>query len=208
MRGHDAWITKGSFSPDGEWVVTASFDGTARLWDARTGSQLFVLEGHGNVVQSARFSPGGERVVTAGYDRSARIWDSSTGRQLALLKGHGGSHGVTTMSDALFSPDGERVVTTANDGTARLWDCASGQEIVALRPAGGNQAAFSRLGTLLVTHAGKAATVWDLRWGVVLRGAALVEQVLKEKLAGAYDFTRDDEDETGLAGIEGTTQLL
>jgi hypothetical protein len=98
-------------------------------------------------------------------------------------------------------------VTTANDATSRLWD-SSGQEIAALRPAGGIQVAFSRIGTLLITHAGKAATVWDLRWGVAMRGATLVEQVLKEKLAGAYDFTRDDEDDTGLDGIEGTLQVL
>jgi WD40 repeat protein len=146
--------------------------------------------------------------VTAGYDRSARIWDTHTGRQVAILRGHEDSHGVVTMSDARFSRDGERIVTTASDGTARLWDAASGQEIAALQPSRGTQVAFSRLGTLLITHADKAATVWDLRWGVVMRGPTLVEHVLKEKLAGAYNFTRDDEDDTGLDGIEGTLQVL
>ena len=32
-----------AFSPDGERVVTASDDGTARIWDAESGAQLEIL---------------------------------------------------------------------------------------------------------------------------------------------------------------------
>jgi hypothetical protein len=55
-------------------VVTASVDKTARLWDAKTGASLAVLEGHTNAVISAGFSPDGTRVVTASYDKTARLW--------------------------------------------------------------------------------------------------------------------------------------
>ena len=46
-------------------MVTASLDGTARIWDADSGAPLAILRGHGDVVVSAAFSPDGERVVTA-----------------------------------------------------------------------------------------------------------------------------------------------
>ena len=65
----------------GERVVTASSDGTARVWDASSNpsgnyscSLLAVLNGHTNLVLSAAFSPDGERVVTASADNTARVW--------------------------------------------------------------------------------------------------------------------------------------
>jgi WD40 repeat protein len=64
-----------AFSPDGKRVVTASFDKTARLWDAASGKEIAVLKGHTNQVQSAAFSPDGKRVVTASSDNTARLWD-------------------------------------------------------------------------------------------------------------------------------------
>src|SRR5215475_6650061 len=70
------WVVTAFFSPDGRLVVTASFDTTARIWDAETGKELVVLAGHRQILQSARFSPDGQRVVTASHDATARIWDA------------------------------------------------------------------------------------------------------------------------------------
>ena len=64
-----------AFSPDGKRIVTASFDKTARIWDAASGKPIGEpLTGHADVVRSAAFSPDGGRIVTASYDKTARIW--------------------------------------------------------------------------------------------------------------------------------------
>ncbi len=52
------------FSPDGSRVVTAARDGTARIWNAASGEQLFVLHQPGEF-HTALFSPDGTRVLTA-----------------------------------------------------------------------------------------------------------------------------------------------
>jgi WD40 repeat protein len=69
-------VTSAAFSPDGSRIVTASWDNTARIWDAATAKEIAVLRGHDSLVHSAAFSPDGSRIVTASDDTTARIWDT------------------------------------------------------------------------------------------------------------------------------------
>eukprot|EP01043_Picozoa_sp_COSAG02_P112080 COSAG02_NODE_48263_length_335_cov_0.652542_1_plen_111_part_11 len=55
LEGHTGWVSSASFSPDGQHIVTASDDKTARVWDAQTGACKQVLEGHTGTVRSASF---------------------------------------------------------------------------------------------------------------------------------------------------------
>ena len=56
-------------------MVTASWDKTARVWDAATGKPLIAPFEHQAEVVSATFSSDGTRVVTASWDKTARVWD-------------------------------------------------------------------------------------------------------------------------------------
>ena len=76
LRGHERAVTSAAFSPDGTRIVTASYDGTARVWDAATAKEIAVLRGHEGDVTSAAFSPDGTRIVTASRDKTARVWDA------------------------------------------------------------------------------------------------------------------------------------
>jgi WD40 repeat protein len=67
-----------AFDPAGERVVTASDDGTGRIWDARTGEPIGKPLRHQGAVFSAAFDAKVERVVTATVC-TARIWDVRTG---------------------------------------------------------------------------------------------------------------------------------
>ena len=64
LRGHDDRLLSAEFSPDGRFVLTASADGTARLWDPalETTVAVFVKPGLGG----ARFSPDGRLVAVGG----------------------------------------------------------------------------------------------------------------------------------------------
>jgi len=81
-------------------VLTASFDGTAKIWDSSTGECKQTLSGHGGHVRSAVFSADGATILTASDDRTANIWDSSTGECKQTLSGHGGA-----VWSAVFSPE-------------------------------------------------------------------------------------------------------
>ena len=45
--------------------MTASGDGTAKVWDAQTGQELLTLKGHEGWVRSSVWSPNGKRIATA-----------------------------------------------------------------------------------------------------------------------------------------------
>jgi dipeptidyl aminopeptidase/acylaminoacyl peptidase len=117
---HKAWVSSATFSPDGTRVVTASFDNTARLWDAQSGQAIGAPLQHEKDVHSAAFSPDGTRVVTASFDNTARIWDAQSGQAIGAPLKH-----EEAVTSAAFSPDGTRVVTASMDGTARIWDAQS-----------------------------------------------------------------------------------
>ncbi len=72
---HQQEVYAAEFSPDGQRVVTASEDKTARVWDAVTGEPIGEPMKHDGAVYSASFSPDGQRVVTASDDNTARLWD-------------------------------------------------------------------------------------------------------------------------------------
>jgi len=61
------------FSPDGQRIVTASDDETARVWNASSGQLLVTLQGHTGSVFSAEFSADSQRIVTASDDKTARV---------------------------------------------------------------------------------------------------------------------------------------
>ena len=163
LGGHEDTVCSAEFGPKGSHIVTASYDKTARIWDATTGKELMVFRGHHSVISSAAFSPDGLHVVTASWDRTGRIWNAATGAVILVLGGHG--HAV---SSAAFSPDGSRVVTSSWDGTARIWDTATGREIARLVHRNGHvfSANFSFDGSRIITTShDNAARIWDVATG-------------------------------------------
>ncbi|WP_433272751.1 TIR domain-containing protein [Actinosynnema sp. CS-041913] len=122
LERHGGPVGAVAVSPDATTLVTASDDGTVRLWNVADGTRIGEpLVGHVGPVYAAAFSPNGEILATGGGDHSVRLWHLPTRRQLAPP--HLAHHG--TVRSVAFSPDGRVLATGGDDGGVRLWDTGS-----------------------------------------------------------------------------------
>lgn len=110
------------FSPDGNQVLSAAADKTAKIWCSHTGRCLQTLSGHGAYVRYAVFGKRG--ILTASADWTARLWtmegsclqtclalpSKSSVRLDARYEGHS-----QWVNMANFAADEERVVTCSRD---------------------------------------------------------------------------------------------
>ena len=113
LSGHSAEVTD-VVALDGNRALSASEDGTLRLWDLTSGDTLRVLRGHSGRVNHV-VALDGDRALSASRDGTLRLWDLTSGDSLRVLQGH--SNWVTTSSPSTPTARSPR------PGTA---PCASG----------------------------------------------------------------------------------
>lgn len=147
-----------TISADRQWLLSASDDHTATLWELQSGVARRTFR-HGGPVRHAAFSPDGQRVLTASLDNTARVWDIATGGPASAPMKHGAA---VQMAD--FSGDGLRVVTASLDHSARVWDAKSGMPLTGplVHQREVRHASFSPDGNLVATASDDgAARVWN-----------------------------------------------
>ena len=81
LRGHTDFVTSIAFSPNGQKLVSSSWDNSIKLWDSQTTENL-ATGLHAHDVTSVVFSPDGRRIASGGVDEVIRLWNSE-GKQLA-----------------------------------------------------------------------------------------------------------------------------
>jgi WD40 repeat protein len=88
LDGHVGRVFAARFVAGGHEILTAGRDGTARLWNAATGSLLRTFRGDSHFLADATLAPDGSMVVAGGSDGLLRFWDVSSGRLLWTLQAH------------------------------------------------------------------------------------------------------------------------
>ncbi len=146
LTGHQGPVVDVAFHPDGRHIVTASLDGTVRVWQADSGKHVRTWTSPDGGVVAVVLSPDGTRLLTAGDGQKCSF---------------------------VVQPDRVACVFAPNDGTrpavaARIQDFRSGKEMAVLRWPGnvfreGRRPAFSADGTLVLL----GACVWEAATGKV-----------------------------------------
>ena len=172
LEGHADGVRAVSFSPDGTLLASGGGegfqeDGTVKLWDVETHTNIATLYGHTGPVLSVTFSPDGSTLASGSGDGTVKLWDVATKQNIATFK-----HAVGEVASVVFSPDGTLLASASlyfsffdanlDNGTVELWDVATRTNIATLQVIA-TSVAFSLDGTLLASGTlDGTVELWDV----------------------------------------------
>jgi WD40 repeat protein len=114
---HSDTVNRLAFSPDGRQIASGCYDGSIRIWDARTGRVLHTLLEEGAITRSLTYSLDSQHLAVAHTDGVIHVWKVTTGELLATLAGP-----EKRIWQLAFSPDGQTLASASQDGKVRLWE--------------------------------------------------------------------------------------
>jgi WD40 repeat protein len=140
-----------TFTPNGKWVLTNSWNYTVVAWDAITGQRV-EMPGVGYLrARGIVFSTDGTLLAAATSEHAVELRTAHTGELCFTLRGH-----ATTIRSLSFSHDGTILASGSWDGEICLWDTKTGVCLTTLR-APGPYAAMNITGATGISEAQKAA---------------------------------------------------
>lgn len=120
MVGHGGPVRALAISPDGEGLLSGSFDTAAIRWSLKTDTAEQVLRYHADAVNAVAFLKDG-RMVTAGADARIAVWMPGRQQPDRVFEGHRGP--IVALA---VSPDGALLASASWDRTVRLWSLSDG----------------------------------------------------------------------------------
>uniref|UniRef100_H2Y8T0 Transcription initiation factor TFIID subunit 5 n=1 Tax=Ciona savignyi TaxID=51511 RepID=H2Y8T0_CIOSA len=121
LYGHSGTVYSLSFSPCRSLLVSASEDGSVRLWSLLTWTNLTVYKGHVWSVWGVKFSPHGHYFASCGGDRVARVWVTDHHQPLRVFAGH-----LSDVDCVAYHHNSNYVATGSSDRSVRVWDVLNG----------------------------------------------------------------------------------
>jgi ribosome assembly protein 4 len=116
MTGHQQLVSQVSFSPDGHFIVSASFDKSLRLWDGFSGAFITTFRGHVGAVFQVSWSPDSRMLVSGSKDSTLKVWSMRTKKLAVDLPGH-----ADQVYAVDWSPDGLKVASGGRDRVLNIW---------------------------------------------------------------------------------------
>lgn len=139
LKGHLDTVLYTVYSPNGQLIGSASRDETVRIWDAKTGKCLYVLNGHEDEITSITFASDNV-LVSFSKGGKARIWNLTHGKCIQIL----------SCSKISFSDD-KKLFITASDNFIQVWDSVNGICIKQIEVDGVKHACFSSSGNYIAS---------------------------------------------------------
>lgn len=167
------YIAAMAVCPKNRFIITGGFDGTAKIWDSKTGRCLHTLQGDiddGRKMDSYFYNSLNSifyysihvlsistdgRLLATGSGRTIKLWDIETGVCLRTFKGH-----TYIVNSIRISPDQSFIVSWSSDGTIKIWDIETGQCITTISVNA--DVYVSNDNSCIITKENNRTKIWDL----------------------------------------------
>jgi guanine nucleotide-binding protein subunit beta-2-like 1 protein len=118
--GHSHFINDLALSQDSRYVLSASWDGTLRLWDIKKGVTSRRFVSHTRDVLAVAFSPDNRQIASGGRDKNIKIWNT-VGECKFTVEQNAHTDWVSAVK---FYQDTKNpiVVSASWDKTIKVWD--------------------------------------------------------------------------------------
>jgi hypothetical protein len=171
-----------AYSPDGQRLAAGLGDGTVRIIDPETGSEMQLVRTADHSTNWLAFHANGRQLITSSSGiglnppqakDTIHVWDLDPPQHARTITGIRDGRDVIRdgrdVSTMCYHPDGRRVVAVGHDGRVRLWDAATGKidRTLAGPESEVCHVAVSPDGRLAAALARDVAQVWDIESGQV-----------------------------------------
>ncbi|HMN28030.1 MAG TPA: AAA family ATPase, partial [Caldilineaceae bacterium] len=208
--GHADWVNAIDWNRDRTRFLTASRDGTARLWDIQSGAELVQVKSVYDSPERILWSPDERSFVTLGasYGSTLQLWDAIDGNERFALVREG-------ISDVQWSTNGRTLLTASVDGTIRSYaaDDGSLRTTIPVSPTPVDSARWNQTETrILSVSADGVARLWNAATGRLIATLSGDQQNwIRQALwgpAGGQLLTSSNHGDIAVWGAEAGQQLF
>jgi WD40 repeat protein len=114
---HPLPVSSVAILPDGQHVLSGSWDATMTLWNLRTTAHVRTFRGHKKDITALAVLPDGLHALSGSHDTTLRLWNLETGECLSTFRAHSSS-----VSSIMVLPDGQHALSASRDTTLKLWN--------------------------------------------------------------------------------------
>lgn len=118
----DASVRDAMFSPNGDLIISVSWQGKIIVWNAQTGERIKIHRMVA-VIDRAAISPNGVLLAIGGSPNGLQIFDIQSDSIVMTLEGYVKSNTLT------FSADNNYLLSASGDNTVRMWDLRTKKQI-------------------------------------------------------------------------------
>jgi WD40 repeat protein len=156
---HTGTIAELAFAPGGQFMASAGWDHSVRLWSLNTRQRVKTLHGNPSEVWTLAFTPDGEAVITGGKDGAVRRWPMNPTTKDTFYEGN--------WMPLRFSNDGQTLSVISDDSKLVALNLKTGEPETQLQLSknlpGFLSAAISEDLRVLVEPMSAGFRVWDLQ---------------------------------------------